>query len=241
MPAYLRFELIRLYRSPSLLMFTVIMPVVSYVVFSAISTGTDNGLGVTTIMMVGLAGYGALIGVLSLGAAVSNERTQGWLRQLRITPLRPAHVVVVKTIASTTVAIPSILCVGLAGYLEHGITLSPGRWVAIVALMWIGTIPFALLGLAMGYALPPNIASSASFLTFFALSVLGGLLIPIEAFPAGMQHFAHVLPSNRYAELGWRAATGHAPTGTGIFVLAAWTTVFLALAVTAYRRSAATR
>jgi ABC-2 type transport system permease protein len=239
--AYLWFELVRLYRSPSLLTFTVIMPVASYVVFSAVSSGTDNGLAITTIMMIGLAGYGAMIGVLSLGASVSNERTQGWLRQLRITPLRPWHVVIVKAFVSMTVAIPSILGVGLAGFVQHDITLSPGRWVAIVALMWVGTIPFALLGLAMGYALPPNVANSASFLTFFALSVLGGLLIPIEAFPAGMRHFAHALPSNRYAELGWRAAAGHAPTGTGALVLGAWTALFLVLAVTAYRRSAATR
>ena len=241
MSAYLWFELVRIVRAPQLMMFTVVMPVASYVVFSAVSSGTDYGISMQAVMMIGLAGYGALIGVLSTAASVSNERTQGWLRQLRVTPLRPRHVVVVKTIISTLVAIPSIVAVGLAGYLQHGITLSPVRWLAVVALLWLGTVPFALLGLAMGYALPPNIASSASFLTFFSLSVLGGLLIPIEAFPRGMQHFAHVLPSNRYAELGWSAAGGHMPSGMGVAVLAAWTGVFLVLAIVAYRRSAATR
>lgn len=243
MLAYLRFEFMRLVREPRLMVFTVLMPVASYVVFSSISGNdqTSEGLSVPAAMMIGLAGYGAMIGVLSLGAGVSNERTQGWLRQLRITPLRSWQVIVVKTATITLVAIPSIITVGLAGRIQHHIELSAGRWVLIVIVLWLGTIPFAMLGLAMGYALPPNIANSASFLTFFTLSVLGGLLIPVDVFPTSFQHLARTLPSNRYAELGWRVATGHAPTGMGATVLGAWTLLFCAMAVIAYRRSAATR
>ena len=107
--------------------------------------------------------------------------------------------------------------------------------------MWLGTIPFAMLGLAIGYALSPKIASTASFLLFFTLSVLGGLLVPTVAFPSGLQHLARTLPSNRYAELGWRAVAGHAPTAIGLLVLGAWTLLFALLAAVAYRRSAATR
>jgi ABC-2 type transport system permease protein len=225
------------------MVFTVLMPVASYVVFSSVTGNekTSEGLGMPATMMIGLAGYGAMIGVLSLGAGVSNERTQGWLRQLRLTPLRSWQVVIVKTATITLVAIPSIIAVGLAGRIQHHIELSAGRWALIVLVLWLGTIPFAMLGLAMGYALPPNIANSASFLTFFSLSVLGGLLIPVDVFPSSLQHLARALPSNRYAELGWRVATGHAPTGMGATVLGGWTLLFCLLAVIAYRRSAATR
>jgi ABC-2 type transport system permease protein len=243
MTAYFMFELRRLIREPRLLIFTVLMPVASYVVFTGVTpeTGTAEGLQIPATMMIGLAGYGAIIGVLSMGVGVSTERTQGWLRQLRITPLRSWQVVVVKTVISTLVAIPSVLTVGLAGHLQHHIDLPAGRWALIVLALWLGTIPFAMLGLAIGYALPPNLAQPTSFLTFFTLSVLGGLLVPVEAFPHDLQRFAHVLPSNRYAELGWRAATGHMPTGMGAGVLGGWTLLFCVLAVVAYRRSAATR
>lgn len=243
MLAYLRFEVMRLVREPRLMVFTVLMPVASYVVFSAISPNdaTSEGPSLSATMMIGLAGYGAMIGVLSLGAGVSMERTQGWLRQLRLTPLRSWQVVVVKTATITLVAIPSVVAVGIAGRIQHHIELSPGRWALILLALWLGTIPFALLGLAMGYALPPGIANSASFLTFFTLSVLGGLIIPVDVFPRQFQHFAHTLPSNRYAELGWRIAGGHPPTGAGMAVLGGWTLLFCAAAIVAYRRSAATR
>ena len=79
-------------------------------------------------MMIGLAGYGAIIGVLSLGGSVAVERTQGWLRQLRVTPLRPRRSSAVKAFTSTLIAIPSIIAVGIAGAIEHHIDLpvSPG-------------------------------------------------------------------------------------------------------------------
>jgi len=243
MLAYAWFELKRLLRSPGLMLYTVVMPVASYVVFTAVGSdsGTAEGLQINATVMIGLAGYGALIGVLSVSAAVSSERTQGWLRQLRITPLRSWEVLVVKLLTCTPIAIPSIIAVGLAGYLEHGITMPVGRWALILIALWIGTFPFALLGLAMGYALKPSVAQSMSFLAFFILSALGGLLVPVEAFPKTLQHLAHVLPSNRYAELGWRAGGGHLPTGGGILILAAWTVLFGVLTMVAYRRSAATR
>ena len=241
--AYLKFELTRMVHEPRIMIFTVLMPVASYVVFTGVGSNSGNaeGIPVPATLMIGLAGYGAILGVLSLAISVSVERTQGWLRQLRVTPLRPAAVVAVKVFTSTLIAVPSIVSVGIAAYFQHHVTLSVGEWLLVLVVMWLGTVPFALLGLALGYALPPNLAQPASFLSFFSLSVLGGLLVPAAAFPSALQHFAHALPSNRYAELGWRAVAGHAPTPMGAVVLAGWTALFALVAVAAYRRSAATR
>jgi ABC-2 type transport system permease protein len=241
--AYLKFELRRLAREPRLFLFTVFMPVVSYVVFTGVGSGHGQMEGVTvaTGLMIGMAAYGAIIGVLSIGVGVSLERSAGWLRQLRLTPLPPAQVVLVKAFLATLTALPSVISVGIAGYFQHHVTLSPGRWIAIVLLMWLGTLPFALMGLAVGYAAPPTLAQPASFISFFGLSVLGGLLVPVAAFPNGLQHLAHLLPSNRYAELGWRAASGALPTMPGLALLVGWTALFGVLAAAAYRRSTATR
>jgi ABC-2 type transport system permease protein len=241
--AYLRFELRRLIREPRIFLFTVLMPVASYIVFTGFGdqNAKSGGITIAATIMIGIAGYGAIIGALSLGSGVSAERTEGWLRQLRVTPLKPSAVVAVKTFTSTLIAIPSIVAVGIAGYLEHHINLPLTHWLLILGVMWIGTVPFALLGLALGYAMPPTLASSASFMLFFSLSVLGGLLVPTVVVPHAMQVLARTLPSNRYAELGWRAVAGHPPTAVGLLVLAGWTALFAILAAVAYRRSAATR
>src|SRR5215467_3995844 len=116
--AYLKFELMRLVHEPRVMIFTVLMPVASYVVFTGVgsNSGTAEGIPVPATLMIGLAGYGAILGVLSLAISVSVERTQGWLRQLRVTPLRPAAVVAVKVFTSTLIAVPSIVSVGIAAY-----------------------------------------------------------------------------------------------------------------------------
>jgi ABC-2 type transport system permease protein len=237
------FELRRLVREPRLFIFTVVMPVVSYVVFTGVGDvrGTTEGVTVAAALMVGMAGYGAVAGVLSVGIGVSAERTSGWLRQLRITPLRPVGVVAVKGFLATVTAIPAVAGVGIAGRLQHHVSLPMDRWALLVLVMWLGTIPFALLGLAIGYLLPPQLAQPASFLSFFCLSVLGGLLVPVALFPAVLRHIAHALPTNRYAELGWATAGGHLPTALGGTVLLGWTALFAVLAAAAYRRSTAAR
>ncbi|WP_430786474.1 ABC transporter permease [Actinoplanes sp. G11-F43] len=235
MYAYLRFESRRLIRDPRLLTFSVIGPVVTYLILSG---WAGDGHTPATVM-IGLAGYGAVAGVLMVGAAVSGERASGWLRQLRVTPLPPRRVIAVKALLASVNALPPVLAVGLAGRLQHGVELGAGRWAALLTLMWVGTVPFALLGLALGYGLTPQIAQSVNFLVFLSLSVLGGLLVPVTYFPETLRRLAEVMPTYRYAELGWRSAAGQPPEPRGLLVLAVWTVVFGAVAARAYRRSAA--
>ncbi|MFB9238200.1 ABC transporter permease [Plantactinospora siamensis] len=243
MRAYLVFELRRLARDPRMALFTVLSPVVTYVIFSGLPGRGDRleGVGATAALMVGLAGYGAMAGVLSIGAAVAQERAVGWLHQLRVTPLPPLRVVAAKALVCTLTGVPPVVAVGLTGRIQHHIELGAGRWLALLLLMWLGSAPFALLGLAIGYGLGPQLAQSVNFLAFLGLSVLGGLLVPVAYFPAVLRHLAHATPTYRFAELGWRAVAGLAPSPSGLAVLAGWTGLFLALAGYAYRRSTANR
>ncbi|GAB3334184.1 ABC transporter permease [Micromonospora halotolerans] len=243
MRAYLRFELRRLARDPRLALFTVLGPVVTYLIFSGLTSGGDRleGVDAAAALMVGLAGYGAVAGVLSVGSLVAQERAVGWLHQLRVTPLPPWRAVGAKALVCTLSGVPSVLAVGVTGWLQHHIELGAGRWLALLLLMWVGTVPFALLGLAIGYGVAPHLAQPVNFLAFLGLSVLGGLLVPVTYFPTALRQLAHALPTYRYAELGWRSVAGLAPTPSGLGLLTAWTVVFAAVAAWAYRRATARR
>ncbi|MEU4693467.1 ABC transporter permease [Actinoplanes sp. NPDC023714] len=242
MRAYLRFEFRRLIRDPRIAFFSIIGPVATYLIFSSWSAGDRlEGLAAPVAVMIGLACYGAVAGVLMIGSAVSQERAAGWLRQLRVTPLPAGRVVLVKALIGTSTALPPVVAIGVAAHFQHHVQLAPGRWAALLLVMWAGTVPFALLGLAIGYGLSPQIAMSVNFLVFLALTVLGGLLAPAGYFPDGLRALAHTLPTYRYAELGWRSAAGELPTVTGLALLLAWTVVFALLAAAAYRRSTTPR
>lgn len=243
MIAYLRFELLRLSRYRSLLMFTALLPVVIYLVFTGADddmSDLERGIPVAAMVMVMVAGWGAIIGVFSISSGVSDERASGWLRQLRTTPLPPSRVVAAKGAVSTPVAIPTVVAIGATAALQHGLSLPVGRWLLVIAVMWLGTVPFALLGLAIGYAIPRQLASPVTTGSWLALSIVGGLMVSVDSFPSWFQPVSRLTPSFRYAELGWRAVDGAPPTAPGAAILAAWTLAFGLLAAWAYRRSAAT-
>lgn len=240
MVAYLTFETRRLLRNRSLLMFTALLPVVIYLVFTGPAAEDmaeqERGIQVAAFVMVMVAGWGALMGVLSISSGVSYDRATGWLRQLRATPLPPSRVVAAKGAVSTLTAIPTVVAVGTLAVLLHGVSLQAGRWLLVVAAMWLGTVPFALLGLAIGYAFSRQLVGPAMTGAWLTLSVLGGLMVSVETFPGWFQPVSRAMPSYRYAELGWQVVAGAAPTATGAAVLAGWTVGFGLLAAGAYRR-----
>ena len=49
-----------------------------------------SGIPARLYFMVGLAAFGTMNGVVAGGARIAAERSVGWTRQLRITPLRPS-------------------------------------------------------------------------------------------------------------------------------------------------------
>lgn len=244
MLAYLKFELRRMYREPRLFIFTVAMPVI---LFLALSPGITSGAETPqdaketlAYLLVAWAAYGALIGTFSSGVGVSTERNAGWLRQLRITPLPPPSVVVVKAIACSLVAVPAATVLSIIG-VAKGVEMGGGNIALLILVMWLGSIPFALVGLAVGFVLPPNLAQPASFLVSFTLAFAGGIFIPVDAMPDAMRSVVRWSPSYRFTQNGVDILQGHGQSAQGWAIIAAWAVVFGALAALAYRKSAATK
>jgi ABC-2 type transport system permease protein len=240
---YLALEIRRMYRDRRFVFFTIAIPVGFYLLWSNIfakngGIDTDTGLDAKTYLLVSMASFGALgASLTTTGARLAAERQSGWLRQLRATPLRPWAVITAKVIASMCLALPAIAAVGITAALTQHVQLSPGRWAAMVGLMWIGTLPFAALGTLIGSLVGADAAQPATVACYFALSILGGLWMSVSILPATLRHIAHWTPSNRFADLGWSVVAGHTPPASDAFVLAAWTAVLGTLAIAAYRRA----
>lgn len=240
MLAYMKFEARRLVREPRLIILTLVLPLIVFMIASN-NVGKLGGVDVATYIMVSMAAYGVLVGVLSIGISVSQERASGWLRQLRITPLAPVKVVAAKALLGSLLAIPTVAVVGIAASSSKGVSLSAVQWVELFGALWLGSLPFAALGLALGFWLSPQLTQPAMMLSTFGLAFLGGLFWPVETMPKTMAQIATWLPSNRYAELGWSVVADHAPSGRGVAILVGWTAVLATLAAMSYRASAAKR
>jgi ABC-2 type transport system permease protein len=240
---YLMLEMRRMYRDRRFVFFTVAIPVAFYLLWSNIfakgsGLDTDTGLDAKTYLLVSMASFGALgASLTTTGPRLAIERQSGWLRQLQVTPLRPWSVITAKILASMCLALPAIVLVGLTAALTQHVRLSAGEWVAMVALMWVGTLPFAALGTLIGSLVDADAAQPLTIACLFGLSILGGLWMSVSILPRTLRHIAHWTPSNRFADLGWSVVAGHTPPASDALVLAGWTIGLGALAIAAYRRA----
>jgi ABC-2 type transport system permease protein len=234
---YLRLEVRRTLRDTGFVIGGIAMPVMMYLLFT--NLGENDGAW-KTASMVGMAAYGAVGSALNTGGAVAEDRAIGWLRQLRVTPMTPREVVIGRALTGSVTVLPAIVAVLLAGGLVNGVRLQAWQWAAVAVLLWLGSIPFTLLGLGNGYLLTGPATGVANMIGNLGLAVLGGLWFPVGLFPGWLRTVSAYTPTHGIAQLGTSVATGHAPAPSAILVLTSWMSVFCSYAVLSYRRSAGT-
>lgn len=227
---YLLLEVRRAYRNRRFLIFTIIFPVGLFLVYSSMySGGKTGGVGTHAYLMASMAAFGAMVAALSSGTRIAVERDSGWNRQLRLTPLRPSSYLVGKAVVGMLVALPAIILVYAAGALVEGVDLGGIQWLGSAVGLWLGVLPFAMLGIVIGYLASPESSQPIFAICFMGLSLFGGLWIPVEVLPETMAQIAQILPSY------WLGLIARSPLGDGLDwvavpVLAGWT-VLLALVV----------
>lgn len=102
----LSLEIRRVLRNKRTLWFIVAFPSIFFFIFrQSADRAAAAGRGEMPPTMMGyllisMAVYGAMVGTTSGGAAVALERSLGWSRQLRLTPLRPAAYVAMKVLTA---------------------------------------------------------------------------------------------------------------------------------------------
>ncbi len=89
---YLRYELLRNARNWRFVIFSLLWPLLLFVTIAGTQRHqTFDGTGFPLYFMTAMAALGTMVAVVSSGARIAAERSIGWTRQLRITPLRPGR------------------------------------------------------------------------------------------------------------------------------------------------------
>src|SRR5919202_1431938 len=199
MSALLAFQLRRIGRNRQYLVFTVLLPALFTIFFTKIFGAQAGGAAEyqdqAATYMVSMMAYGALGAALGATIRLSFDRASGWLRQLHVLPVPTSRIVTVDVLVGALLTLPSLLVVALVGRFITGVELSPGRWIALVAVLWAGSVAFVALGLLIGLALDEKAAGGAIGIVGVVLATLGGLWVPVQIFPDSLQVVAHALPS----------------------------------------------
>jgi len=193
----LRLESRRLLRNKRTMIFTMIMPVFFYLVFGLTVDNGETSIAhgnVSAFILISMALYGAILATASGGSMVSIERTEGWSRQLRLTPLTPLAYVVVKAITAMLLGLASMLAVYVVGLITGQAEMPLWVWLTTAACVWIGSLMYAAFGLCMGYLLPTENVMQIQAFAIVLFAFAGGLFMPLDQMPGWYQTFAEFTP-----------------------------------------------
>ncbi len=235
--AYLWLEAKRQWRNREILIFRLGLPTAIYLILNAANGDTPptspGG------RMVAIAALAAVISGLAAGPTLGDERANGWLRQLRTTPLRPSAAVAAKIVVAMSFALPAIALVAAAAGLvgdNQGTALGWAESIKLVGLMWLATTPITAIGALIGLTFGGEAAHGATTLAFVVLWLAGGIFTSPSQMPDALAAIAETLPSYGVVQVGESVATGDTLPASALVVLAAWTAGAGALAALAWRR-----
>jgi len=225
------FELLRY---PTFSVPTLGFPALFFLLFVAPRSDGDAD---PTLLLASFAGFAVLgVAFFQFGVGIAAERESPWERFLRTLPVRLSTRLAARVASGAVFGLASAGLVAAAALATTDASLSPLRWTALAAALALGAVPFALLGVALGYWASPRSALPMANVLYLVLAFLGALWTTPEHLPDSVAALSPLVPTRQFGNVLWGAAAGDLWRPRDWLLLAAWTAVFGGLAVWGYRR-----
>ncbi len=223
---------LELLRYPAFSVPTLAFPALFFLLFVAPRSDANPDL-----LLASFAGFAVLaVAFFQFGVGIATERESAWERFVRTLPLRARVRFAARVTSAAIFGLGSAALVVVAALATTDASLPAARWAALAAALALGSIPFALLGIALGYWASPRSALPVANILYLVLSFVGALWTTPEHLPASLDSLSPLVPTRQFGNVLWGAAQGHLWRPGDWLLLLAWTGVFAALATWGYRR-----
>ncbi|WP_020665951.1 ABC transporter permease [Amycolatopsis nigrescens] len=231
-------ELKGIVREPTALFFSVLMPVGFFALFSTMFSGdSTGGIPAATSMLATFGTFGVLsVTLMNPGITVAQDRERGWLRAKQVSAVPIGVTLAAKVTAALCYAVGVLLAMTGAAALTGSMGVTPVQLLRLDLVLLPGALPFALLGLAVGFQAGPNAAAAILNAFLMPSAVVSGLWMPLEVLPDAFAHIAPYLPTYHLAQVALAQVRGGA-VGGHLLVLLGMTVLAAALAAVSYRHS----
>jgi ABC-2 type transport system permease protein len=225
-------------RNGEQLLLTVLIPLLllvglTVVPIDAVTEADGRAERLTTVLpgVIALAVMSTAFTGLAIGTGF--ERRYGVLKYLGSTPLARSGLVAAKTLAVLAIeTLQVVLLLVVAALLGWAPAGAPG---AVLVMVLAGTAAFAGLALLMAGTLRAEATLAAANFVYLLLLFGGGVVVPLEKYPDGLQRYIELLPSGALGE-GLRVAmTGGGLVSSHVGVLVGWAVAALGLAARTFR------
>jgi len=237
---YLRIEILRIFRNRRALVFSILMPALLLGIFGSLYKNESlNGAAASAYLMVSMGLFGSMTAAIGSGGTIAVERGIGWNRQLRLTPLRPATYALTKVVVALILALPPLLVTYVIGIFGLGVRLPMHTWLLVAVISWLGALPFAALGLLIGYLAKPDSVQPISGLLYMVLAAFGGIWVPAESMPDTMRNIAEWTPAYWVGQAARSPLFHQSVQARAVEMVLVWTVVLAAVALARFRRDTA--
>lgn len=230
-----RFQTLELFRIPIAVVGSAFWPAASMLAFVVPFVGDEPVYATyATVSMITFAVMNT--NLFQYGIGVSEDRAQPWDPFVRTLPAGAAPRFLGRILSGLLMMLVALLPVVVIAVLFTEATVTPLALLGATLLAGAIAVPFILMGLTIGYALPSKAALVAAQVLFLPLAFGGGLMTPPGGAPGFVEDLAPFLPTGGAVRLMW-ATVGEYPFHLpSALALLGWTILFGLLATWAYRR-----
>ena len=191
-------NLSKLKRSPDMIIFAVLQPIMFVLLFSQVYGGAINvpGSNYTDFLMAGIFAQTVIFGSTFSGSSMAQDLKEGIIDRFRTLPMSPTAVLIGRTcadLALNSISVVVMICVGLAvGWRFHNGVPAFLIGIAILlmfsyAFSWV----MALIGMSVR---SPETINNVSFMVLFPLTFVSNAFVPASTLPSVLQSIANWNP-----------------------------------------------
>jgi ABC-2 type transport system permease protein len=235
-----RVEVSLLLREPAALFFTLALPLL-LLSFNGSGGGNDpqemfGGAGLVDVFTPGmLLLVMCTSGLMALPETLASYRERGFLRRLRVSPLRPWQILGAHAATHLTVIVLGLMLLVGVGRVAFDLN-PPAAWGLAVAAIAASAVMVVAVGFLLA-AVTPTVRTTQAIgaAVYFPAIFVSGVVFPTEALPEFARRVGEMLPFTYGVRAIREAWTVGAADGTAFAVLAATVAVAVAVGLRTFR------
>jgi ABC-2 type transport system permease protein len=197
--AQTRVEMLLTVRRGESLLVTLVIPLGILVFFSSVDAVNTSYKEPVDFLVPGVLALAVMSSAMvSLGIATGYERRYGVLKRLGSTPLSRGGLLTAKTLNVLALEVVQAIVIVVTG-IALGWNATGGL-VAAIALLLVGTVAFAGIGMLMAGTLRAEANLALANGLFLVLLFLGGMAYPLAKLPDAVEAVAKLLPAAALSE-----------------------------------------
>ncbi|WP_396655261.1 ABC transporter permease [Microbacterium sp.] len=232
-----KYTLIETFRTPIAVIGTLVFPALALLFFVVPNRTVADNPEFATQAVISLAVFAVMTnGLFSFGLTIAENREKPWDPYLRTMPAPGVARVLAQIFSTGLLGFVAIIPVIIIGGLFTAAEATPARIGLGLLALAVAALPFMLIGICIGYAMPMKAAIAVVQVVMFGLAFGGGLFLPPILFADWLNTMSQFFPSRQARELViWAVQGGELPWWVWVGILL-WTAAFFVLALVLFRR-----